>query len=400
MGIDQTKPKVWEATTFKKIVDDLIVNDPRFTGYAKYIVNVRFFWSTQIETACAGHGFIFFNPDFYESIPEETRKTVVAHEVWHLILKHLERSEDLDPVISNIAQDHVININLHKEGFTFEGTTPCLDMSYSGKSSEQIYDIIWAKRKNDPPKPTPGQASKESILQQIQDALAQDGQGVTLEEQKTKADKDVNAIDSLPGNTPGNALIALEATKTKVLIENASYQDIFSKYLIDPLSGGNRTFMRPNRRSHGMRGQSLILPGRYPKRGHLNRLTHLVYALDVSGSITARQAQQFHDSVRTIKEILNPLKLTVMFFDTRVVLQKTFTDKDKYTKIKVSAGGGTDLTDVYRRTEAMDPEALVIFTDLCVTIPPEPKWETIWLVPTKAVYIQPNMYGNVYLIPS
>jgi len=393
-------PTVWRATTLKAVVDNIIQTDPRFVGLARYIVNIEFFWSTRIKTACAGHGFIFFNPDFYNSIPEESQKTVLAHEVWHLILKHLERSVNMDPVISNIAQDHVINNDLEDNGFTFEGTNPYKDPKYRGMSSDEIYDIIWEKREEQPQVPNPNHVSRETILDHIQDALDQIGNGTSLDQQKAQADKDVETMGKQAGTAPGYAGILLDMTKTQVLIIGSTYKEIFKDYLTDPLSGGNRTFMRPNRRSHGMKGQKLILPGRYPKRGHLNRLTHLVYALDVSGSITPKMRQQFHDSVRTIKELLNPEKLTVLFFDTRIVLEKTFTDKDKYGEIQIKAGGGTNLTDVYRRTEILDPEALVIFTDLEVTIPPQPTWETIWLVPEKNVHIPPNIYGNVYLIPS
>ena len=400
VGVVPNEPKIWEATTLKEYVDTLIMEDPRFVGLAKFIVNVRFFWSTMISTACAGHGFIFFNPQFFEELPEKTRPTVIYHEVWHLVLKHLERGEGYDHVTHNIAADHVININSITDGFTWDGFDPVLDTKYKGMSTEQIYDAIWTKREDSPPVPAPGSVGPETIKQHIEDALAQTPGGPSPEENKKQADENVEANGKQAGNKAGNVGILLDMTKTKILIVDATYKEIFADYFIDPLSGGNRTFMRPNRRSHAMRGQKLVLPGRYPKRGHINRLTHLVYALDVSGSISKKMAQQFHDSVRTIKELLNPQKLTVIFFDTCIVLEKTFTDREKYGKIQVNAGGGTSLTDVYRRTEELDPEALVIFTDLCVSIPPEPKWDTIWLVPQKNVSIPPTIYGDVYLIPS
>jgi hypothetical protein len=44
-------------------------------------------------------------------------------------------------------------------------------------------------------------------------------------------------------------------------------------------------------------------------------------------------------------------------------------------------------------------DALVIFTDLCVTIPPKPKWDCIWLVPEACYSVPANIHGEVYLIP-
>ena len=367
---------------------------------ARYLASVEIFWSREIPTACAGHGFIFFNPDFFDSIPEETRKTVIAHEVWHLILRHLDRSKECDPYQFNIAADHVINNALDDDGFTFKGTTPYKDGKYKGQSTEQVYNEIYEKVDKDKPPEIPDDyVSHDKIEELIEDVLEQKGQGTSINEQKDKADKEVEDLAKEAGIMTGSSGITLEISRKKVLIVGATYQKIFEDYLTDPLSGGKRTFMRPNRRQHGLGGSSLRLPGRFPKRGHANRLTHLTYALDVSGSITHKQANQFHQSVQTIKELLNPSALTVLFFDTRIVLEKTFTDKEKYTNIQVKAGGGTCLKGVYKRTAELGSEALVVFTDLCVSIPPKPEWESIWIVPDERDVIPAGLYGDVYLIP-
>lgn len=393
--------KTWEAHNLRPLVEEIFRTDPRFVGLSRFIANVRIFWSFEIPTACAGHGFIFFNPDWWDILPEETRKTVLVHEVYHLILKHLQRGEGLDPTTHNIACDHVINLGIESDGFTFDGWDALKDPIHKGKSSEQIYNEIWEDREKNPPPPQSG-PSKDQIEQLIKDQLIQDAnngqKSKTLQQQKEEAEANVDEAQKTMGNTPGTANIKLDMTKKRVQIQRATYPQIFKDYLTDPLSGGKRTFVRPSRRSHGS-PTKLITPGRYPKRGHKNRLTHLAYALDVSGSITKQQAQQFHDSVRTIKELLNPEKLTVLLFDTRIVFEKTFTDKEKYGNINVQAGGGTDLRDVYQRMRVLQPEALVIFTDLCVSIPPRPEWETIWIVPHIGCSVPVGLYGDVYLIP-
>lgn len=395
-------PKTWEAHNLRPLVEEIFRTDPRFVGLSKFIVNVRIFWSFEISTACAGHGFIFFNPNWWDELPDETCRTVMAHEVWHLILKHLERGEGADPTIHNEACDHVINLGLDKDGFTFEGWNCLKDPIYIGMSSEQVYNLIWEDRENKPPKPQPGTPSKDQIEQLIKDQLLVDAANgaprKTLEQQKEEASKNVDDAQVSIGTQPGHENIKLDLTKNRVFIQRATYQQIFEEYLVDPLSGGKRTFMRPSRRSHGQKAQ-LIMPGKFPKRGKKNRLTHLVYALDVSGSITHPQKQQFHESVRTIKEILNPAALTVLLFDTRIVFEKTFTDKEKYGNIQVNAGGGTSLTQVYARMKVLGAEAMVCFTDLQVGIPPKPEWESIWIVPHMHCAIPPGLYGEVYLIP-
>ncbi len=157
--------------------------------------------------------------------------------------------------------------------------------------------------------------------------------------------------------------------------------------------------MRPSRRQtkNGLR-----MKGKYPKRGRKNRLTHLVYALDVSGSITDHQKRQFLASAKTLKEKLNPQLMTVILWDTQIQYEKVFREDESLDNISVMSGGGTYLHPVYTRVKEINPEALVIFTDLAVTIPPKPDWETIWFVPDMNVYdgyLNAVTYGNIYLIP-
>lgn len=396
--------------TFRVIVQNMILTDKRFAGMARYVTNIEFFWSLQIETACAGAGFIFFNPDFWAKLVPEQQKTVVAHEIWHLILNHLERVEGKDPDSYNIAGDHVINLTLQEDGFPihensdFGGIKPCCDPAYRGMSTEQIYAKVHQERKKNPGshKPAEGTPSKSQIEDLIKQAL--EGSGTSMQEQK---DDDEELRSSIvqkaqanpPGNQPGGESRLLETANIKVFIKKATYEEIFEEYLTDPLSGGKRTFMRPSRRQVG---GGLRLKGKYPKKGRKNRLTHLVYALDVSGSITSHQANQFLRSAKTLKEKLNPVLMTIILWDTQIRFEKVFREDEPLEGIRVSAGGGTKLEPVYHRVRQINPEALVIFTDLCVNIPPKPSWETIWFVPDMNIYdayLQQVKYGDVYLVP-
>jgi len=394
------------ATELRAEVEKMIQNDLKLEGIARYLASIEIFWSRSIPTACAGHGFIFFNPDWWLTIPEQSRITVIAHEVWHLILKHLERGVGYDPEDYNIAADHVINVLLELQGFTFEGTDPHKDHAYKDMSTEQVYDIVHKDKKNNPPPSgsKPSNHVAKSTIEELVKAAANAKAGTddykNLDKHK---EKDGKALDSLKislGGETGYHHIKLEITNERVAIQGASYEEIFAPYLIDPISGAKRSFMRPNRRQHGMK-DVLRLPGRAKRKVKSNRLAHLIYALDVSGSINETTATTFHNSVRTIKELLNPNLLTVLFFDSKIKLIKTFKDTEPYTKIGVDAGGSTCLIDVYKYAANRKTEAMVIFTDLCVVIPPKPKWHTIWLVPERHKQsTAANIYGDLYIIPN
>jgi len=396
--------------TFRVIVQEMILYDKRFAGMSRYVTTIEFFWNTSIKTACAGAGFIFFNPDFWDKLLPEQQKTVVAHEIWHLILNHLDRGRGMDPDSYNIAGDHVINLTLQADGFPmsensdYGGITPCCNPAYIGMSTEQIYAQIHQDRKKNPsshsaPAGTPSTSQIEDL---IKDAVQ--GTGTSVEQQKSKNEKFRQTVAdeahiSTPGDQTGNESRLLRTELIRVFIKTASYEEIFEEFLIDPLSGGKRTHARPSRRqiSGGLR-----LKGKYPKRGRKNRLTHLVYALDVSGSVTKVQARQFLRSAKTLKEKLNPVMMTVILWDTQIKFEKCFREDETLDNITVYAGGGTCLNPVYKRVAQINPEALVIFTDLQVDIPPKPSWETIWFVPNMTihnVYLQKVTYGDVYLVP-
>jgi predicted metal-dependent peptidase len=392
-----------EATQdLRYYVEEMLNKDKRFEGMSRYILNLNFYWSSAIKTACAGHGFIFFNFEYWSKLLEEQKKTVIAHEIWHIMLKHLERGEGYDQRIANQAFDHVINLGLKADGFMmdqgmdFGHIKPCCDPRFTNMGFMEIYRILKQEIKDDPSSHpgNPSEPSREQIEDLIKEAIKD--QNIDLLQVKQENDK---AVDKAlkAGSQTGNSDRLLQHAGRQVEIKEASYDEIFEKYLIDPLSGGKRTHLRPSRRQPK---SGLRLKGKFPKRGRKNRLTRLVYALDVSGSITRDQANQFIASANTLKQKLNPSEMIIILWDTQIKFEKIFREDEPIKNIRVRAGGGTDLTEVYERVEQLNPEALVIFTDLFVSIPPKPSWETIWFVPDLP-YIQTNhvTYGDVYLIP-
>lgn len=235
--------------TFRSIVEDMIISDKRFVGLSSYVLQIKFWWSDAIDTACAGAGFIFFNPEFWDKLDAERRKTVVAHEIWHLILNHLDRGEGMDPESYNIAGDYVINWHLKEDGFCvdnpFGDIDILLDGKYQGMSTEQVYAKIHKQRKQNPkshsaPNGTP---TKDQIEDLIKKAI--DGTGKDLGQQKEEDgnERDRAIQDAKAGSQDGSTDRMLETEGFKVFIQEATYEKIFEEWLTDPLSGGKRTFM-------------------------------------------------------------------------------------------------------------------------------------------------------------
>ncbi len=94
----------------------------------------------KIAAVDARRGEIYLNPASHLSALEY--RFVLAHEYLHAALMHHNRCAGRDPYLWNIATDYVIN------GWLYEmkiGTMPedvLFDQELSGKSAEEIYDII------------------------------------------------------------------------------------------------------------------------------------------------------------------------------------------------------------------------------------------------------------------
>ena len=67
-------------------------------------------------TAATDGNAIHFHPDFINSLNEKQQIAIFAHEISHVVLKHLERRTGKDPELWNIACDASINGNLKKDG--------------------------------------------------------------------------------------------------------------------------------------------------------------------------------------------------------------------------------------------------------------------------------------------
>lgn len=412
---DDRKDMASANGTFNAYVNEIIDKDKRFVGMSKYVSDIAFFWSYSISTACAGHGYIFFNPKWWDKLHHEERKTVIAHEIWHLILNHLERGKGKDPSDYNKAGDYVINLTCHEDGFlttktiggaptNFGDIGMLIDFRFDNMGTDKVYEIIRKERKNDPnlhggsSDNDPSADQIEDLIKELLESSNMDIQQVA-EENAKKRDKAIEDAKKSIGNQPRGTKQLIQTEGRKVFIQSETYEEIFKDYLTDPLSGGKRTYMRPSRRQSKTGPK---LKGKYPKRGRKNRLTHLVYALDVSGSISDDQKKQFLRSAKTLKEKLNPVMMTVILWDTQIQFEKVFLEDEELDNINVMTGGSTSLGPVYKRVTEINPEALVIFTDLAVSIPPKPTWETIWFVPFENIhptYLDKVPYGNVYLIP-
>lgn len=339
---------------------------------------MNFVWTAQIKTAATNGTELWWNPFWFLKLDPEVRKTVLLHELWHTARLHMVRCGDRNPTIFNYACDIRINNDLANAGYLFTGTSPWLDHSFdqNGRMAEEdIYDALMAQE----------HAFIEQLKALLGDAWLGLGSGGTNENdeifddeeempedvfgkgdmvaQGTSKEQIAKAIGAVvqaahqarisghPGDIPGE----IETLLKQFLSPIIPWEVLLFKFFHD-LMDEDYSWARPNRRFH-----DIYLPHRYEDDG---KLDHLIYYLDVSGSVTDAQVIRFNSEVKYIKDTFKPKKLTLVQFDTRITQERSFAEEEEFVELVVVGRGGTNLTPVREHMIEHKPTAAVIFSDL------------------------------------
>lgn len=327
---------------------------------ASIMSNTDISWNKEItETACTNGKEIFINPDWFMERDIEQRKATLLHELWHIARLHNFRAEGRHSKYWNVACDIVINNDLQDKGFDIKSMHGFVDKRYTGHAEEGIYEIV---REEDPEQEDEDYGSESTDLlpppdgQDMNAAIGEALQKIMQADEMAKAAnqkgfEDMCGLEAGDGTSNELANIMNEFLHPKI-----KWYILLRNFLKDVSTHPKRTWIKRNRRY-----PDIYLPGTKRKK---NRLDHLIYFLDISGSITPEQVKRFNSEVRYIKELFNPKLLTLVQFDTEICRIDEFTDRDKFTNIHVVDGGGTSYKPVHDFIQEKHPTCSIIFTDL------------------------------------
>ena len=102
----------------------LLAKYPRF-GSEIAVSNIEYSDNLKYHTVATDGKNIYVNPKYFESLSENDRLFIIAHEIMHIIFMHMYRLKDKegvrrDPELWRIATDAIINANLERDGFTIK----------------------------------------------------------------------------------------------------------------------------------------------------------------------------------------------------------------------------------------------------------------------------------------
>lgn len=311
----------------------------------------------------------YYNVGFVDKLTPKQAEFGFAHEVLHNVFDHMGRRNEREPQLSNIAADYAVNQILKDERI---GEIPDFikifqDNKYRGKSYEEIYDDLKDKV----------QYIDLSQLGELLDEHLDDNEGdgdgdgdedgkdgkgrpkLSAEDKKKIRDEIKEAMVSAAAAAGAGRVPAAVQRFIKDFTEPKMDWRALLRQQIQSIIKSNFSFSRPNRKSQH---SGAILPGL------MNEETiDVSCAIDMSGSISDKQAKDFLSEVKGIMDEYKDFKLDIWCFDTDVYNYAKFTgdSADDILTYEVKGGGGTDFDANFNfmKDEGIEPKKFIMFTD-------------------------------------
>jgi len=310
----------------------------------------------------------YYNSRFINMLKPKEVEFLVGHEVLHVVYDHMDRRGSRDPQLWNIADDYCVNADLkrHKVG-QFITTVPCLyEQKYDGKAAEEVYDDLM---KN---------VQKLNIDQLVDMMLddhldSQDGEGDSdgdqegkgkrpsmSSEERERARQEIKQaiINAAQSAEAGSLPAGVERLVKSVTDPVMPWRELIQTNLTSAIRT-DFSWMRPSRRSWHM---DAIMPGMTP-----GEEIDVVVAIDMSGSISSKQAQAFLGEIGGMMDSFDGYKVHVFCFDTDTYNPQDFTSEnlDTIDTYEPMGGGGTDFDAIfdYLKKVGNVPKRLICFTD-------------------------------------
>ena len=327
-------------------------------------LNLPYIVDYGVKTAATNGKNIRYNPHFVDSLNDEERKFVVAHECLHPMLEHTYRRNGRNHKRWNQAADYVINKLLDDEKIGKMPQGGLLDNNIhqaGGGSTDGIYNIL----------PEPDEDGNNGHGDPLDDC--NDGGDTPAEQAQQEAEWKVRVAQAAQAaKMMGKMSAGLERLVGEILKPKVDWRDVLRKFL-EKCKSDQRTWSKFNRR---FLAQGIYLPSVSGES-----LGEIAFAVDCSGSITQEVISQFAAEILSAKEDGNPTKIHVVYFDSEVSHYECY-GRDDDLDIKPHGGGGTSFSPVfeYFAEHDINPVACVFLTDLCCNdFGEQPDYPVLWV---------------------
>lgn len=324
-------------------------------------------------TAATDGRYFYFNRNFVAALTDRELVFLMGHEVMHCVYNHMDpdRRGDRIPELWNIANDHVINLDLLEAnvGDRITLVDICLDPKYRGMVSEEIYDDIYQEMDKQ------GRIKYVSFDMHLeggdqpgqgegQDQGENDGtQGpvrYTDSERQQIQQEVINAtIQAAKAAGSGNLPSGVRRLVDSLLNPQIDWRELIPQRIQSTIKS-NYTLMRPSRKSQDS--------GFYLASMDREQTVDVAISVDASGSMTSAMLLDILTEVQGIMQQYTDYTVNIWSFDTQVYNHQTFTQDtgEDITSYQIQGGGGTDFMCnwEYMKEQGIVPKLLIVFTDM------------------------------------
>lgn len=361
---------------FEKTINNMLFSSEysSYVFYAHLVSQCSIIMDCSLPAAAGvsfniNHYNLYINPLEFNEHSLKIKAGILKHEMLHILLNHIDRTEHRDKENFNIASDIAINQMVGKDNL-FKGVyfhddpfEPALPVNLS---AEQYYELLPKQQKQDCPD-CQGSGQSTDKDGNEQECKSCSGSGTKGKEvgthqkwEESQGDNDLRkditrrmiekSIEKSRGNLPAEWETFLEIFKSPVQV---SWRRALKNITSNKKANTRRTVMRSDRR----------FPAREDLKGRTkDRTFDLVVIVDVSGSMSDNEILT---GLNEIKEIcrMNNTTLKMIQVDTQVHSIEEF--KRNSTKFKRNAQGGTYIYPAisYIREKKIKYDAIIIITD-------------------------------------
>lgn len=337
------------------------------------LFNLRFQWTDKIATAGVTARSFYLNPEFFMKCSKEERVGLFIHELLHVALDHVSRTNSRVPFIHNIACDFVINgwiDDLIKKSKSAQSKAKfalpaggLLDHKYDNMTSEEVYELLIQNAEKVQGDSIGGDLPLTNPVLDELDKDLDESMGIPTpteeEEQKIRDELVIRAkvqaevqMGASTDNLPVEIQRFFEAYMNPVL----SWKKLLAAFMNDSSRNGF-SMSRPNKRHTG-RGMYL------PSQSSSNKLSVISFAIDTSGSISNQDFQLFMSEVHHVLKGLKPSKLELLQFDQILQSVDIVKNTRELSNVEMYGGGGTCITTTIKHfLNNKESKALVVITD-------------------------------------
>jgi len=323
-------------------------------------------------TAATDGRHFYYNSRFIDMLKPKEIEFLFGHEVLHCVYDHFGRRGDRDPMLFNVANDYAVNGDLkkHRVG-EFITTVPCLyDAKFEGKSSEEIYDILYENAEK---------INMSDLIDKLlddhldgegdsddgdEDGDEKNGKGkkpkLSDEERQQIRDEIKEAVlaAAAASDGAGNLPAGVRRLIQDMTAPKMNWRE-FLRMQLESTIKSDFTWMRASRRGWHM---DAIMPGMKN-----DEMIDIAISIDASGSMGERILRDILSETQGIMDSFPAYKLHVVSFDTQVYNPATYDSEnlDNLVDYEIHGGGGTDFDCVfeYFKENDIQPKRHIMFTD-------------------------------------